>query len=73
MSLLPYSLVFVGALTLSYRLLCEGPDIHRHMDAVADQHNLHQYVNVWHIVIDAKWLEAKQKGCVTVVRTDGAL
>ena len=41
------------------------------MEAVADQHNLRQYVKVCHKVVGAKWSEAKQKGSVTVVRTDG--
>lgn len=41
------------------------------MEAVADQHNLRQYVKVCHKVVGAKWLEAKQKWSVTVTRTDG--
>ncbi|KAL3442924.1 FAD/NAD(P)-binding domain-containing protein [Aspergillus insuetus] len=48
-----------------------GPDIHRYMEAVADQHNLRQYVKTCHKVIGAKWLEEKQKWLVTIVRTDG--
>lgn len=41
------------------------------MEVVADQHNLRQYVKIYHKVVGAKWSEAKQKWSVTVTRTDG--
>lgn len=49
----------------------KGPDIHKYLEAVADQHELRKYIKVCHKVVGAKWDEDKKKWLVEVVRTDG--
>ncbi|CZR69046.1 related to steroid monooxygenase [Phialocephala subalpina] len=47
------------------------PDIQAYIDAMADQHNLRQYVKTSHKVVGARWIEERQKWEVAVRRTDG--
>lgn len=46
-------------------------DIHDYIEKVTDQHGLRKYVQASHKVVSAKWIEARQKWQVEVVRTDG--
>jgi cation diffusion facilitator CzcD-associated flavoprotein CzcO len=48
-----------------------GPDIHKYIEAVAEQNDLHKYIELSHKVIGAKWIEERQKWQVEIVATDG--
>lgn len=49
----------------------DSADIQQYIEAVADQHELRQYIKTSHKVLGAKWIEEKQKWEVQVRKTDG--
>lgn len=53
------------------RYYATGPEIRSYIDAVADQHDLRQYVKTSHMVTGATWDEGRQVWHVQVQRTNG--